>query len=1032
MNNANQLFNNPSQYNNVDSQFTQSTNGNPQDLSSAFGSITNLNPSNLDYGQFSNPQLQQPRFSDATSRHQSPSYQSPAFQTNPVIPAKRQRTGNDALGASPRTAPGLIGSQRSQTPQGHPQAQNPYGSQNGSQGYQQPPNPFPHMQNTAPHQASASPAPSNASYNPQIAAPQRHPTSSPHQYSANGTPGYNNYGQSMNNPKSNMSGAAGTPQPIRGIQGYNQANTGNAQIGHYGNLQAQQGQMSQNPSAPGHDPQAALQMQQQQQQYRMKLQQAQQQLLNNNAASQNRPQVQNGPSGVASSQMPGTPMSNGMAIGQQANAPGQGTPSRPPLASQNTEQNFVARLTSYMQQKGQTLEQRPAICGRPVSYYNLFSAVNNARTLAQGSPTFNNWSLVAQSIGFPPAEYPSAGQELEALFRQNLLGFVTTWMSLMKNRMQIQQQQMTGRTNQSSPPAAAPSGPQASSPATTAFQPPFQSSTHPTPSQRKASLPPPQFPPSTFPTANDSSMLQNRPQNVASFQPPMARKSSMTDVKTEPKIPAALVAEYAKNAKPVNFDLSDPKELPRSPTYRPVERTVESWGGLPLPLVVSLSDDLHRVKPGMPTFDEMGIIDLHALTLSIQSGMHGEMRYALDHLLSLSTHTGLSLTDCEGLFDALIDCAEDQLDYLMRESTEESDEIQLPQFEELLVLAKAENESFVDRTAFSSTDYERMQAAERLLAVTGIIRNISFEDSAANHDLLAKPPLVAFLSSVVRLLGTRSMLLYSYRNAADFMKDAVTLLSMISHRIELPGKEEALSVLHLLISFAPAPPPTSSPDQLAFAFYEPSTHIYLPSAVDALAKLLARDEPNRSFYKPIYAADATNPPATQLLTRTFALAISPIPDRSKGCLVDRATESRISEARKPFFCQGMLAADILASLVPIPSDADGIDLASLWFNSEDGWAQSLVQLVTHLALDPNNTGIVRDRAGRQFVDEMRGFQLVTRKALSMLKRLASKLERSTGASPFKIEDETIVIALCSNHFDMETWKWLVQCASVGS
>lgn len=114
----------------------------------------------------------------------------------------------------------------------------------------------------------------------------------------------------------------------------------------------------------------------------------------------------------------------------------------------------------------------------------------------------------------------------------------------------------------------------------------------------------------------------------------------------------------------------------------------------------------------------------------------------------------------------------------------------------------------------------------------------------------------------------------------------------------------------------------------------------MPSAVDSLAKLLARDEPNRTYYKAIFAADAGSSPPYELLTRTFGLAIAAVPAST------RDTRALI-EARKPFLLQGMLAAEILAGLAPSSENP----LARSWLESEDGFATSLLRLVTFLSAD---------------------------------------------------------------------------------
>ncbi len=183
------------------------------------------------------------------------------------------------------------------------------------------------------------------------------------------------------------------------------------------------------------------------------------------------------------------------------------------------------------------------------------------------------------------------------------------------------------------------------------------------------------------------------------------------------------------------------------------------------------------------------------------------------------------------------------------------------------------------------------------------------------------------------------MLLRTYCNTLDFMKDVIIFLSNLAQAVEIPSREQALCLLHFLLAFAPSPPPcTPGSTKVIFSPYDPSIHRYLPPAVDSLAKLLARDEPNRTLYKSIFASDVSSSPSYDLLTKAFALAISPIPGQ-------RGNIMQVVDARKPHLMQGMLAAEILANLVP------GFEthLARSWLTSEDGFAQSLLRLVTVLS-----------------------------------------------------------------------------------
>ena len=228
------------------------------------------------------------------------------------------------------------------------------------------------------------------------------------------------------------------------------------------------------------------------------------------------------------------------------------------------------------------------------------------------------------------------------------------------------------------------------------------------------------------------------------------------------------------------------------------------------------------------------------------------------------------------------------------------------------------------------------------------------------------------------------MLLRTHQNTLDFMKDVVIFLSGVSHEVALPGREQALCLLHFLLAFAPCPLPNSSAsDRITFSSYDPAIHRYLPAALDSLAKLLARDEPNRSHYKTIFASDIASSPPFDLLTRTFALAISPIPDDKQakpGSLMP------VVEARKPFLMQGMLAADILSNLAP------GFEtgLAKLWLTSEDSFSQNLARLILTLCLEtsPQASHQRAQPIPRGVEDE--GLLNITLGGISVLRRLSEK------------------------------------------
>jgi len=312
--------------------------------------------------------------------------------------------------------------------------------------------------------------------------------------------------------------------------------------------------------------------------------------------------------------------------------------------------------------------------------------------------------------------------------------------------------------------------------------------------------------------------------------------------------------------------------------------------------------------------------------------------------LSVESRLNFELRNCEDLVETLVDCAEDQVELLAESAAEVSDVMLVNSYEDVVRGCRCEQELLQDIPAFGTPEYDLDRAVDRLICITTIMRNLSFYET--NHPLLADELVIKFLCVVIRYLGTRNMLLRTNQNTLDFMKDVIIFLSNLAQAIELPGREQALCLLHFLLAFAPCPPPNmTGSNRVTFSPYDPAIHRYLPPAVDSLAKLLARDEPNRTHYKTIFASDVASSPPFDLLTKTFALAIAAIPDDKQD--TKRGNLVPVVEARKPFLMQGMLAAEILSNLAP------GFEtgLTKSWLTSDDGFAQNLSRLILSLCLE---------------------------------------------------------------------------------
>lgn len=762
-----------------------------------------------------------------------------------------------------------------------------------------------------------------------------------------------------------------------------------------------------------------------QRRYAMQLQaQAQHQQMGNLAASNMAAQQRH-----LGGQMPGVP---GQHPGMQRNMM-QAQAQNP----QAQLQAFVKNVGALMAQQGRPFNPQPTVCGRVINLHALYYAVMKYKGYRYVTQT-NSWPRVAQGMAIDPRQFPTAPDELRQVYEQNLGLYETYWLAQKQQQMKANpmQAQAGGMGQQMSP--TRPTIPGAPNSSTVQQEYLLQS-------QRSKALQAQQRP-------SDPAMPQPQQQPQQQFDPAMqpqqqfeqstpvqnnvslANVNGRTTPQTEAKTPGLAFDQHRKSASRQLDATPDHASQPAVPTaspapgksnedeveviklpptlivdgkmtYRPTTRVMDRWAGVDIAAenVKKRAEELIAFKPNMPALVEMGVIDIRALTMSIRSGLHAEARMALDTLAKLTYEQQLTLEleKCEDLVEVLVDYAEGQLDILANDNPEISDIIDLTPYEDVLHHCRAEVQSLQEHPEFGTKAYDLDRTADRLLAITTIFRNLSFLE--INHTSLTESHVLKFFSNVVRLVGTRVLLLRSHVNTFDFMKDLITFFSNTSTKIVLPSREDAYTILHFLCAFAPVPRPGTP---VKFTPYNPQVHRYLPSAVDSLAKLLARDDPNRTYYKQIFTNEATSSPPYELLTRSFALAISVVPDYTYGELHKasetrikevRIIEARIAEARKPYLMQGMLAADILAGLAP------GTDsgLCRSWLESEDGWAASLLKLAMSLcATDAAHPPPPQDhrmaRGQRPMDHDVQGFQLIVHRALSMLKRLGEKSKGGGG------------------------------------
>lgn len=950
------------------------------DPSSFMGNPAQFNP------QFANPQ--QMAISNGPIRGASPAFANTMYQTNSVIPSKRARPREDSIGQSPRQAPGMLPTSRAETPQqSFPGFQQP-GMQQQPSGQ---PSPYPHLQANGSANATPSPIMSNQ-MRPNV--PQRVSTSSPHPHPF--SPAAQQFPQNSPIPSEHGS----TPQPFMPqnnfAQGFNQqfppaqsparpSPTPNAMGGMMpqgmptqGQMPPQMtqmagGQMSAMPNQMGGPMQQNMMLPQQMGQpqnmdqqrlmYQIQLQQqaqaqaqrtmqmGRQGMIPMQPASNN-PQAHAYAQAQAQAQHRNMLQRQGVPNGQLpagAMRPQPGGPPQQQAINRMGNEQFIKTLQHFMSSKGLPLDINPVVEGRPISLFNLFSIVlyklNGYRAVTQS----NGWGQVSLLLQMPPQQFPTAHQQLRAIYERNLLKYEDLWTTQQKMRQQaVGPQQMMG-----GPPAKGMAQGQMMQPGQ---QPQFQQGQMQSPVKPQG---PGQMGLNGYPGMHTpqhqrnslSRSVQATPtaEEFSLQSPSVGKIGSVSLPGSAHPENQGMPDEIATSVKFQGHFTANPDE------YMPSSREHTSFGGLDVSLT-KVGEDLQKAKIDLPLAIDLGNVDIHALTKSIQSGIHGEVRLALDHLALLSSNDvhffapthgipvpQIELKYCTELLEALVECAEDQLDQLVENCEEASNEVLLSPYEDVVRACRIDSLALRKVPAPGSLAYDLDRSVDRLICITTILRNLSWRDE--NQKFLADEIVIDFLCVVIRYMGTREMLLRTHVNTLDLMKDVVTLLSNIASSVVISGREQAFCLLQFLLAFAPTPGPTMTNGKLYFSPYEPSLHSYLPHAVDSLAKLLARDEPNRRYYRAILASDAAvnaSPPC-ELLTKTFALAISPIPP----AIPAKDRDSRLPpliEVRKPLLMQGLLAADILADLAP--GFESGV--ARSWLASVTGFAQNLLSIVPNL------------------------------------------------------------------------------------
>lgn len=1004
--------------NNVNAQYSPNTHFGAQQFNGP------INPNGVDLSQY-----QQQRLADGNPNSQSPGLQHTPFQVPQVVPAKRSRPGEDNAGGLPQLGPGSHNRSRSQTPQ-----QPHYPPFSG-----QPPNQQFHTP-TSMQQMPTTMSPSPASQQ----QPYRQPGMGP-------------YGQIQ------QMNRMGTPQDRMGMP----------------NNAAQQAFMRQNLQAPGQgipgmggqntagSPQANmnnLQMQEvMRRRYQAHLAQTQQQL-------HNAPQPGQGGMQSAMSDPQRTPWGHA-ANGQAPNRPPISQASDHGLVDKAQEQAFIRSLKNFHEQRQGHLNMEPRVCGHPISYFRLF------RRYAEVNPGTSPqaWAAVAAGLGLPQDQDQNIIRELRMIFERDLQAFYFLYFKAMRDRklkITAGQPQSGDMMKQHGSPQQGVNGlPLASSPPSA-------------PAQQSQ----PNFPQGPLPNTQNNLSNDDLAKQTTGEQKVAAGVNAALDTNGDrksaslfsqignadpqvtdpnPRPASAVQANLAsQRMTPVNGLLPGQDETPASavgdrtdPVYSPRRRQITTYGGIDIDSIDYAGSRLHDLK-AFPRYEELGVVDLHVINLCLQSRFEAELTYALNQLAAVSQRP-LILARCEDLLDTLVDYGEEQVQILLEDTSSDNETGRLRSFDELTKASLLEVEAVQNDPAFGEATYQRERAIERLLAITTILRNLSFpvhepplpdRDVETNSKVLTSTNVKGLLVSVVKTLASGPSCLRTARHAQDIMKDLITFCSNTADSLEFSCEDEARSFLQLLVAFAPSSPATPDSGLLRFTSFDPAHHHYLPCAVDSLAKLLARDDPNRNLCRSIFMAESSSSShrtTNSLITQAFALAVAPIPDGLGGTF-NTVTATNLAGRRRPLLSQGMLAADILSTLVPpaaymtAPGSHGKQSLERNWLESEDAWASRLMRLVVAMAMSDSQGNIQRDPMTQTVIDDSsRGFVSITQRSLSMLRRLvdrSDKWEANNGGGTSRSAsltlfgavplDEVLFSAVSIPRFDMETMKGLTALANL--
>ncbi|BGP28735.1 hypothetical protein JCM10296v2_000471 [Rhodotorula toruloides] len=460
-----------------------------------------------------------------------------------------------------------------------------------------------------------------------------------------------------------------------------------------------------------------------------------------------------------------------------------GTPSTPAPPQTNV---FLKTLTEFYAKRGVPFAGPPTAEGRTIDLARMFAAVTQGGGF-NGVTTNRKWGLVATALNFPaatPEQHPPERlQALATAYQETLLPFEMNWQQVQRMRAAA-----SAAANAPSPNGAARSPLSATTPAPSLPPPGTPQNLFMPPPPRASATPAPAAAPSPFalpsqpPTSAPSPALQvaaaspasfpasagaSRPTTAGGGQVPTSGLAESVKVEDAPTAasPATAAASTSTGAPPAASN-SDSTTKPAEPAvpprrkrrrieYRPLARPLDTHGGQDLQLVEQAYTRAEKARPARKLPD-LGLVDVHSLTMSLRSRMATEVAYALNvlTLISLQMTTeekgmGLRLPfeKCPDLLEELLDLLEETAFGLDEEaearggseSAKGKEVAQEPQtYRELFRLVE-DQANVLDpphvRSQSSKADDSDsvLRPGETALAVVNVLRNLALAENNARY-----------------------------------------------------------------------------------------------------------------------------------------------------------------------------------------------------------------------------------------------------------------------------------------------------------